>query len=92
MTWIANHGLRTPNEAFCHWNPELLGLSRQIGKTNSGAIGVIFGWTISTHFGTVSPNISTTPITAMGAGNVYFIVLSSRKVNIAENPIAVMGL
>ena len=28
----------------------------------------------------------------MGAGNVYIFVLSSWKVNIAENPIAVMGL
>ena len=26
------------------------------------------------------------------AGNVYFLVLFSWKVNIAENPIAVMGL
>ena len=27
-----------------------------------------------------------------GAGNVYLLVLSSWKVNIAKNPIAVMGL
>ena len=27
-----------------------------------------------------------------GAGNVYFLVLSSWKVNIAQNPIALMGL
>ena len=27
-----------------------------------------------------------------GNGDVYFLVLSSWKVNIAENPIAVMGL
>ena len=27
-----------------------------------------------------------------GAGNVYLLVLSSCKVNVAENPIAVMGL
>ena len=27
-----------------------------------------------------------------GAGNVYLLVLSSWKVNIVENPIAVMGL
>ena len=27
-----------------------------------------------------------------GAGNAYLLVLSSWKVNIAENPIAVMGL
>ena len=26
-----NHGLRTPNEAFFHWNSKLLGLGRQIG-------------------------------------------------------------
>ncbi len=34
------HGLWTPNEAFFHWNPELLGLGRQIGQINSGAFGV----------------------------------------------------
>ena len=32
------------------------------------------------------------PIRQWGAGNVYLLVLSSWKVNIAENPIAVMGL
>ena len=26
------HGLPTPNETFFHWNPELLGLGRQIGQ------------------------------------------------------------
>jgi hypothetical protein len=36
----ATHGLRTPNEAFFHWNPELLGLGRQIEQINSGAFGV----------------------------------------------------
>ena len=44
-TWttdaVVKHGLRTPNEAFFHWNPELLGLGRQIGQINSGAFGVI---------------------------------------------------
>ena len=34
------HGLQTPNEAFFYWNPELLGLGRQIGLINSGAFGV----------------------------------------------------
>ena len=32
------------------------------------------------------------PLQQWGAGNVYLLVLSSWKVNIAENPIAVMGL
>ena len=32
------------------------------------------------------------PLRQWGAGNVYFLVLYSLKVNIAENPIAVMGL
>ena len=32
------------------------------------------------------------PLRQWGAGNVYLLVLSSWKVNIAENPIAVMGL
>ena len=36
--WI--HGLRTPNEAFFHWNPERLGLHRQIGQINSGEFGI----------------------------------------------------
>ena len=37
---VSIHGLRTPNEAFFHWNPEFLGLGRQIGQINSGAFGV----------------------------------------------------
>ena len=32
------------------------------------------------------------PLRQWGAGNVYLFVLSSWKVNIAENPIAVMCL
>ena len=32
------------------------------------------------------------PLPQWGAGNVYLLVLSSRNENIAENPIAVMGL
>ena len=32
------------------------------------------------------------PLQQWGASNVYLLVLSSEKVNIAENPIAVMGL
>jgi hypothetical protein len=32
------------------------------------------------------------PLPHGGAGNVYLFVLSNWKVNIAENPIAVMGL
>jgi hypothetical protein len=32
------------------------------------------------------------PLRQWGAGNVYLLVLSIWKVNIAENPIAVMGL
>ena len=34
------HGLRTLNEAFFHWNPELFGLGKQIGQINYGASGV----------------------------------------------------
>ena len=32
------------------------------------------------------------PLRQWGAGNIYLLVLSSWKVDIAENPIAVMGL
>ena len=32
------------------------------------------------------------PLQQWGAGNVYLLVLSSLKVNIAKNPIAIMGL
>ena len=42
-TWCIRsfmHGLQTPNDAFFHWNAELLGLGRQIGQINSGAFGV----------------------------------------------------
>ena len=37
------HGLRTPNEAFFHQNPKLLGQSRQFGQINFGALGVFSG-------------------------------------------------
>ena len=40
------HGLRTPNEAFFHQNPKLLGLVRQFGQIR---FGVFFGQFISTH-------------------------------------------
>ena len=32
------------------------------------------------------------PLRQWGAGNIYIFVFSSWKVNIAENPIATMGL
>ena len=48
-------GLRTSNEAFFHWNPELLGSGRQIGQINFGSFWVFFGRTRNTYFGTVSP-------------------------------------
>ena len=35
-----SHGLRTPNEAFFHQNPKLLGLGRQFGQINFGAFAV----------------------------------------------------
>ena len=35
------HGLRTPDEAFFHRNPKLLGLGRQIEQINFRAFGVI---------------------------------------------------
>ena len=49
------HGLWTPNQAFFHWNPELLGLGRQIGQIKLWDVWGIFSQTISTHFDTVSP-------------------------------------
>ena len=32
---VDQHGLQTPNEAFFHRNPKLLGLGRQFGQTVS---------------------------------------------------------
>ena len=39
-TSCPDHGLRTPNETFYHWNPKFLGLGRRIGQINSGAFVV----------------------------------------------------
>ena len=39
-----------------------------------------------------APTYVQLPLRQWGAGNVYLLVLSSWKVNIAENPIAIMGL
>ena len=36
------HGLQTPNEAFFHWNPKLLGVGRQNGQINSWTFGVFW--------------------------------------------------
>ena len=36
--WCTDYG--GPIKPFFHWNPELLGLGRQIGQINSGAFGV----------------------------------------------------
>ena len=48
------HELWTHNEAFFHWNSELLGFGRQIGQIDVGAFGVFSTeLCISTHFGTV---------------------------------------
>ena len=56
----------SPCKVFFHWTPELLGLGRQIGQTNSGAFGVFSAKLFSNHFGTVhgfhySTIISTKP-------------------------------
>ena len=40
----------------------------------------------------LGPKVSKLPLRQWGAGNVHILPLSSSKVNIAENPIAVMGL
>ena len=53
-------------EKFYFGNFKLLGMGRQIGLKNFGSIWSIVSQFISTHSGTLSPNISTTPITAMG--------------------------
>ena len=37
---VNNHGLWMSDEAFFHQYPKSLGLSRQIGQINLGAIGV----------------------------------------------------
>ena len=44
MVWRydENHRLRTPNKAFFHWNPELLGLGRQIWQINSETLIGVF--------------------------------------------------
>ena len=40
LTYGGSHELRTPNKAFFHWNPELLGLGSQIKQINPRAFGV----------------------------------------------------
>ena len=48
-------GLWTPNEAFFHQNPKLLGLGQTIWPDKFWGIWGIFEQFIGTHFGTVSP-------------------------------------
>ena len=51
-------------------------------------------WNLSFEIGLLScaQTYLQLPLRQCGAGNVYLLVLSGWKVNIAENPIAVMGL
>ena len=44
---VDQHGLQTPNEAFFHRNPYLLGLGRQFGQINLGTFGIF--WPIYQH-------------------------------------------
>jgi hypothetical protein len=52
---VERHGLQTPNEAFFHWNPKLLGLSRQIGQINFGVFSVFSAELLAPILDTVSP-------------------------------------
>ena len=49
------HGLRMPNEVFFHWNLEFLWLGQANWANKFWGTWGIFGRTITTHFGTVSP-------------------------------------
>ena len=40
IKYTFKHRLRTPNEAFFHRNPKLLGLDRQIEQMNFRAFGI----------------------------------------------------
>ena len=43
---LHKHGLRTPNEAFFHRNPKLLGLGRQFGQISFGVFSADLSATI----------------------------------------------
>ena len=53
--YVMRDGLWTPNEALFHQNPKFFCLWQTKWAKNFGGILCIFGRTISTHFGTVSP-------------------------------------
>ena len=40
LYYVTEHGLQTPNEAFFHQNPKLLGLGKQFGEISFEAFGV----------------------------------------------------
>ena len=50
-----NHGLGTPDEAFFQQYSKLLGQFGRLAECLWGVSGVLFGQTITTHFGTASP-------------------------------------
>ena len=78
------------------WNPILISYQETEIKTNFWQAILKF----QNHFSTMIKDIQAVvartylqlPLWQWGAGNVYLLVLSSWKVNIAENPIVVMGL
>ena len=51
------HRQRTPNEAFFHWNPEFLGLGRQIGQKHSGEFGIFSAKLLASIFGMCSKSL-----------------------------------
>ena len=65
-----------PNEVFFHPNPKLLGLGRQIGQINFGALGVFLADLLAPILGTVHYFFKKLKNrTCIGYANVIVIVL-----------------
>jgi hypothetical protein len=78
------HGLWMPNEVVFHWNPDLLGLGRQIGQINSGTFGIFSAKLYSeskrktitnAHFMTISGHFSTNCIFIFHKNEVQTVIL-----------------
>ena len=83
ILWLVwDHWLRTPNEAFFYWNPELLGLGRQFWQVNIGAFGVFSA-------GLLAPNLVLVPCPCFTLINHYFYKKLSLYI---QNPKYLFGI
>ena len=87
---ITRHRIGRSPTCFLGW---VISASTFLSSANTKVLVVlVVHLNKSTWIGDLAGTYLQLPLRQWGVGNVYLLVLSSWKVNIAKNPIAVMGL